>query len=310
IFEPFGKADDSYARRHSGAGVGLAVVKRLIESVGGTIGVESEPGMGASFWITIPALRNAAVPDEPDTETANPPRGLTLLAYVPDAVTRAMIERLLVPFGNRVTFAGTLAQAVTISARNGFAAVIAAAPNVDSIAAAPGQRTPILAIASPDDRPPAGANGVLRWPAAPHALYAAITALTGEHDTKIDPVHEEKAEAAVDTKQISELEKSLGLKTLLDIMQSFLATANELSQALAAASEREDWGQAGRLAQDFAGAAAELGLTTLASTARVLVQGARDGAKVDALSTAAANVITEHECVREALQKLYPELAA
>jgi signal transduction histidine kinase len=46
VFEPFAKTDESYAARHTGAGVGLAVAKRLIESIGGTIGVESEPGMG------------------------------------------------------------------------------------------------------------------------------------------------------------------------------------------------------------------------------------------------------------------------
>jgi HPt (histidine-containing phosphotransfer) domain-containing protein len=100
------------------------------------------------------------------------------------------------------------------------------------------------------------------------------------------------------------------LTTLIDIMQSFLATAEQLSSALAAASAREDWGQAGRLAQDFAGTAAELGLTTLASAARTLVQGSRDGAKDNALATAAGNVIVEHRRVREALQRLYPELAA
>jgi signal transduction histidine kinase len=310
LFEPFAKADESYAKRHSGAGVGLAVVKRLIESVGGSIGVDSEPGMGATFWITIPAMQTAQAADRYETEEANPPRGLSLLVHLPDAAARAMVERLLVPFGNRVALAGTLTQAVTMSGRNGFAAVIAAAPAVDVIAAAPGQQTPILAICGREDRPPLGANGVLRWPAAPHALYAAIASLTGEQDAKPDPAGEKGAETTIDAKQIAELEKSLGLKTLIDIMQSFLATANELSQALEDATKREDWNQAGRLAQDFAGAAGELGLTTLASAARILVQGSREGAKVDALATAAGNVIAEHKRVREALQKLYPELSA
>ena len=310
IFEPFAKADDSYAKRHSGAGVGLAVVKRLVESAGGTIGVDSEPGMGASFWVMIPAMQMVTIPEGADTEDANPPRGLTLLVYLPDAATRTMVERLLVPFGNRVAVAGTLTQAVTMSTRNGFSAVIAAASGADAIAAAPGQRTPILAIAGRDDRPPPGADGVLRWPAAPHALYAAITELTGEQDAKPNPGREENLEAAIDAKQISDLEKSLGLKTLIDIMQSFLGTADELSRALAAASERADWGQASRLAQDFAGTAAELGLTTLASASRALVQDSRDAAKTGSLAAAASNVITEHRRVREALQRLYPELAA
>src|SRR5262249_10920433 len=259
---------------------------------------------------SIPAMQAAAVSEGPDTEEANPPRGLSLLVYLSDGPTRTMIERLLVPFGNRVAFAANLAQAVTMAGRNGFSGVIAQASGVDAIAAAPGQRTPILAICSRDDRPPPGGNGVLRWPAAPHALYAAINALTGKQESETDPVREERVETAIDAKQIADLEKSLGLKTLIDIMQSFLATANELAGALAAASEREDWGQAGRLAQDIAGTAGELGLTTLASAARALVQGARDGTKVDALAAAPTNVMAEHQRAREALQKMYPELAA
>src|SRR5262249_8046491 len=57
IFEPFTRQDDSYAARHTGTGVGLAVAKRLVEAIGGSIGVESEPGMGARFWIMVPALQ-------------------------------------------------------------------------------------------------------------------------------------------------------------------------------------------------------------------------------------------------------------
>jgi CheY-like chemotaxis protein len=50
IFEEFGHADPHHATRYGGAGLGLAVVKRLVAAMGGEVGVESEPGSGATFW--------------------------------------------------------------------------------------------------------------------------------------------------------------------------------------------------------------------------------------------------------------------
>jgi CheY-like chemotaxis protein len=50
IFEEFGHADPQHATRYGGAGLGLAVVKRLAQAMGGEVGIESEPGHGAVFW--------------------------------------------------------------------------------------------------------------------------------------------------------------------------------------------------------------------------------------------------------------------
>jgi HPt (histidine-containing phosphotransfer) domain-containing protein len=310
IFEPFAKPDASDAGRHSGAGVGLAVAKRLVESVGGTIGVESEPGMGASFWIVIPALESPATNEKLDEERVAAPSGLSLLIYLPDDPTRSSIERLLTPFGNAITLAGTLAQAATISSRGGFALVITSAASADALAATPGQRTPILALNSNEERPPDGADAVLRWPANANALYSVISSITEEGAQAVDGLKDDAMDAAIDAKAIAELEKSLGFKTLIDILQSYLHTGEELATSLSAVSDKEDWGQAGRLAQDFAGAAGGLGLTALTAAARLLAQGARDGANDQILSTATDDVLSEHRRVREALRRLYPDLSA
>ena len=54
VFERFWRGDKSRARHGGGAGLGLAIAKQLVAAHGGTIGVESERGQGATFWFTLP----------------------------------------------------------------------------------------------------------------------------------------------------------------------------------------------------------------------------------------------------------------
>jgi signal transduction histidine kinase/CheY-like chemotaxis protein/HPt (histidine-containing phosphotransfer) domain-containing protein len=55
IFEAFSQGDGSLVRKHGGTGLGLTISRQMVSLMGGSLGVESEPGKGSVFWFTLPA---------------------------------------------------------------------------------------------------------------------------------------------------------------------------------------------------------------------------------------------------------------
>ena len=72
IFEPFTKEDESFTNRFGGSGLSLAVTKKAVELMGGTITVKSEKGKGSVFTVAVPLAKAEEKEEPPEGEAAQP----------------------------------------------------------------------------------------------------------------------------------------------------------------------------------------------------------------------------------------------
>ena len=107
LFQSFSQADNSTTRKYGGTGLGLAISKRLVECMGGQIGVESTEGQGSTFWFTLPL--SAAVATAPVIETAAPAKqpdaGPAVLLVDDNEINILLGEEMLHQLGCTVTTA-------------------------------------------------------------------------------------------------------------------------------------------------------------------------------------------------------------
>jgi two-component system, sensor histidine kinase and response regulator len=98
LFKPFTQVDGSPRSGIEGSGLGLSISKRLVELMGGEIGVESEPGQGSRFWFTVRLTPPVAHGSAPQTTHAWP-EDLRVLVVDDSSASRASITRQLEAWG-------------------------------------------------------------------------------------------------------------------------------------------------------------------------------------------------------------------
>jgi len=127
VFEMFRQADGSNRRRHGGLGIGLALVKQLVQLHGGTISAESDgPNKGSRFTVRLPLLRETvplAVAAPPAVEM-NLIAGTSFLIVDDSADTIAMLKELLQINGASVATATNGADGLRLAAENEFDVIL------------------------------------------------------------------------------------------------------------------------------------------------------------------------------------------
>ncbi len=94
LFDAFTQADNSATRQYGGSGLGLAIAEQLVEMFEGTIGVESTPGQGSTFWFVVKLERSAA-PDGYEALDRSHFQGHRVLWVTGHATQRAILEQQL-----------------------------------------------------------------------------------------------------------------------------------------------------------------------------------------------------------------------
>jgi len=128
LFVAFSQADASTTRMYGGTGLGLVICKRIINLMGGRIGVDSEPGQGSRFWFEVPLAK--AVGDLPAARADL--SGARVLLMTPDPAQRERLATAMQNWGLRLSYSSTPPEALQMlrsaAARgmgSGFEALVA-----------------------------------------------------------------------------------------------------------------------------------------------------------------------------------------
>lgn len=126
IFEPFTQADSTHSRSYGGAGLGLSIVVRLLEAMGGSVDVSSEQGAGSVFSFDIPLASDVVGNTPPRQPWENALAGMSILIVEPAEMARSTIKEIL---RSRGVFASAFAHAAEAPAGR-FRCAVTADPSL------------------------------------------------------------------------------------------------------------------------------------------------------------------------------------
>ncbi|SDM71316.1 Signal transduction histidine kinase [Geoalkalibacter ferrihydriticus] len=140
IFDPFTQEDGTYQRRFQGSGLGLTIVQRLVDLMGGKIDLESAPGAGTrvSVNLALPVVPAELLDAEPEAVAAAPGgRPLRILLAEDNPVNRTLMVRVLAKRGHTVNCAVNGEEALRALAEKTFDLVVmdVQMPVMDGLAA-------------------------------------------------------------------------------------------------------------------------------------------------------------------------------
>ena len=161
LFQDFSQLDSTVARKFGGSGLGLSISRKLIDAMGGEVGVDSELGKGSTFWFSLHlGLPPSFEPPLHDTFLIPTPPGTTpphlVLAHQNDAVARALSETLRT-WGLAVSVMSSVREAIHLirmePARYSLFILDGAIANIEQLVSTYGRPygefPPILVLANP-----------------------------------------------------------------------------------------------------------------------------------------------------------------
>ena len=197
LFTAFEQANGSTTRQYGGTGLGLAICKRLAQMMGGSIGIESDPGVGSNFWFTVRLSKStqplavSILPSTAAAETRIKQRynGARVLLAEDEPINQEVSRGLLEEVGLVVDLAADGLLAVDMAKATNYALILMdmQMPLLDGVEACkairlcPGrENTPILAMtanAFEEDRQrcfEAGMNDHIAKPVDPDLLFETL----------------------------------------------------------------------------------------------------------------------------------------
>ena len=191
LFEPFSQVSSDLSRRHGGTGLGLAISREIVERLGGTMGVESSPGAGSTFWFTV---RIEPASDQKD-RCERLCDGGSLLLIESRKLTATSIEQHVKAWGMKVVTSTNDQTLTQIGKISDLAAVLIGESEGipwQAVAKAVAQRAdakekPVFLLCHPHEQPSphdiseGHIDACLRFPFRPSDLYDLLTREKTEH---------------------------------------------------------------------------------------------------------------------------------
>ncbi|MEG3640545.1 ATP-binding protein [Magnetococcus sp. PR-3] len=123
LFDPFTQADGSLSRAHGGAGLGLAICKKLAQAMDGDVTAESQRGIGSTFhfWLPLQAVDHTTTEQQqPTPMPIIPTTSLSILLVEDDFINQQVAQEILQSAGHQVTVVGNGQEALDHYAQQAF----------------------------------------------------------------------------------------------------------------------------------------------------------------------------------------------